>query len=377
MKMKTNNFFKRLLALCLTLLILLPTNTYAWTTDDLTSTTWPYLIGWTGGKAADYGKFFSLKDSEGRLYSRETMSFGVGPLVRVAIPEGGSATFSPASFYSDYAGKNMISSTTFTCQEILPADHSSPVLYTATAADGREYPFYIIAEPAQNNSKNTDEEVNEIIDYLVEPLTNLFRAYSAKLEAMYQARNSGSLAVGDYQPVQFNMLYQTARAIGLATASSAENYPDGGVVLFEYHDWNSADAEDVMRKVLEYDAYNTRVGGDLRRYSKAYYQALVEVAAPYYLDFVENNRITEPAIDRYAVGDSVGVVDTASKTVTIRFPQGTDLTNLPAPTIELSDWLKVSQVAGSLKSGKVVYNITPWEKTVGIVYDGVSTIDEC
>ena len=376
MKMKTNNFFKRLLALCLTLLILLPTNTYAWTTDDLTSTTWPYLIGWTGGKAADYGKFFSLKDSEGRLYSRETMSFGVGPLVRVAIPEGGSATFSPASFYSDYAGKNMISSTTFTCQEILPADHSSPVLYTATAADGREYPFYIIAEPAQNNSKNTDEEVNEIIDYLVEPLTNLFRAYSAKLEAMYQARSSGSLAVGDYQPVQFNMLYQTARAIGLATASSAENYPDGGVVLFEYHDWNSADAEDVMRKVLEYDAYNTRVGGDLRRYSKAYYQALVEVAAPYYLDFVENNRITEPAIDRYAVGDSVGVVDTASKTVTIRFPQGTDLTNLPAPTIELSDWLKVSQVAGSLKSGKVVYNITPWEKTVGIVYDGVSTIDE-
>ena len=376
MKMKTNNFFKRLLALCLTLLILLPTNTYAWTTDDLTSTTWPYLIGWTGGKAADYGEFFSLKDSEGRLYSRETMSFGVGPLVRVAIPEGGSATFSPASFYSDYAGKNMISSTTFTCQEILPADHSSPVLYTAIAADGREYPFYIIAEPAQNNSKNTDEEVNEIIDYLVEPLTNLFRAYSAKLEAMYQARNSGSLAVGDYQPVQFNMLYQTARAIGLATASSAENYPDGGVVLFEYHDWNSADAEDVMRKVLEYDAYNTRVGGDLRRYSKAYYQALVEVAAPYYLDFVENNRITEPAIDRYAVGDSVGVVDTASKTVTIRFPQGTDLTNLPAPTIELSDWLKVSQVAGSLKSGKVVYNITPWEKTVGIVYDGVSTIDE-
>lgn len=376
MKMETNNFFKRLLALCLTLLILLPTNTYAWTTDDLTSTTWPYLVGWTGGKAADYGKFFSLKDTEGRLYSRETMSFGVGPLVRVTIPEGGSATFSPASFYSDYAGKNVISSTTFTCQESLPADHSSPVLYTATAANGREYPFFIIAEPARNNSKNTDEEVNEIIDYLVEPLTNLFRAYSAKLEAMYQARSSGSLAVGDYQPVQFNMLYQTARAIGHATASSAENYPDGGVVLFEYHDWNSADAEDAMRKVLEYDAYNTRVGGDLRRYSKAYYQALVEVAAPYYLDFVENNRITEPAIDRYAVGDSVGVVDTASKTVTIRFPQGTDLTNLPAPTIELSDWLKISQVAGSLKSGRVVYNITPWEKTVGIVYDGVSTNDE-
>lgn len=352
MKMKTNKLFKHLLALCLTLLILLPTNTYAWTTDDLTSTTWPYLVGWTGGKATDYGKFFSLKDTEGRLYSRETMSFGVGPLVRVAIPEGGSATFSPASFYSDYEGKTVISSTTFTCRESLPADHSSPVLYTATAADGREYPFYIIAEPAQNNSKNTDEEVNEIIDYLVEPLTNLFRAYSAKLEAMYQARNSGSLAVGDYQPVQFNMLYQTVRSIGFSVAKSAENYPDGGMVLFEYYDWNSADAEDVMRKVLEYDAYNTYTGGALRRYSKAYYHALVEVAAPHYLDFIENNRITEPAIDRYTVGDSVGVVDTASKTVTIRFPQGTDLDKLPAPTIELSDWLKISQVAGSLQNKK-------------------------
>lgn len=376
MKMKTNKLFKHLLALCLTLLILLPTNTYAWTTDDLTSTTWPYLVGWTGGKATDYGKFFSLKDTEGRLYSRETMSFGVGPLVRVAIPERGSATFSPASFYSDYEGKTVISSTTFTCRESLPADHSSPVLYTATAADGREYPFYIIAEPAQNNSKNTDEEVNEIIDYLVEPLTNLFRAYSAKLEAMYQARNSGSLAVGDYQPVQFNMLYQTVRSIGFSVAKSAENYPDGGMVLFEYYDWNSADAEDVMRKVLEYDAYNTYTGGALRRYSKTYYQALVEVAAPYYLDFIENNRITEPAIDRYAVGDSVGVVDTASKTVTIRFPQGTDLNKLPTPTIELSDWLKVSQVAGSLQNKKVVYNLIPWEKTVGIVYDGVSTKEE-
>lgn len=273
MKMGTNKLFKHLLALCLTLLILLPTNTYAWTTDDLTSTTWPYLVGWTGGKATDYGEFFSLKDTEGRLYPRETMSIGAMPLVRVAIPEGGSATFSPASFYSDYAGKNVISSTTFTCQESLPADHSSPVLYTATASDGREYPFFIIAEPARNNSKNTDEEVNEIIDYLVEPLTNLFRAYSAKLEAMYQARNSGSLAVGDYQPVQFNMLYQTARSLGFATATSAENYPDGGVVLLEYHDWNSADAEDVMRKVLEYDAYKSAVGRQLRRYSKAYYAA--------------------------------------------------------------------------------------------------------
>lgn len=105
MKMGTHKLFKHLLALCLTLLILLPTNTYAWTTDDLTSTTWPYLIGWTGGKAADYGEFFSLKDTEGRFYSREAKSFGVGPLVRVAIPEGGSSTFSPASFYSDYAGK--------------------------------------------------------------------------------------------------------------------------------------------------------------------------------------------------------------------------------------------------------------------------------
>ena len=361
MKMGTNKLFKHLLALCLTLLILLPTNTYAWTTDDLTSTTWPYLVGWTGGKATDYGKFFSLKDTEGRLYSRETMSFGVGPLVRVAIPEGGSATFSPASFYSDYEGKTVISSTTFTCRESLPADHSSPVLYTATAADGREYPFYIIAEPAQNNSKNTDEEVNEIIDYLVEPLTNLFRAYSTKLEAMYQARSSG---------------YQAARSIGFSVAKSAENYPNGGMVLFEYYDWNSADAEDVMRKVLEYDAYNTYTGGALRRYSKTYYQALVEVAAPHYLDFIENNRITEPAIDRYAVGDSVGVVDTASKTVTIRFPQGTDLDKLPAPTIELSDWLKISQVAGSLQNKKVVYNLIPWEKTAGIVYDGVSTKEE-
>lgn len=246
--------WKSLLALCLALLMLFPTSAYAWNTDDLTSTTWPHLIGWTGGREADYGSFFSLRDSGGKLYAREALTFGVNPLVCVAIPEGGSAVFSPATFYSDYEGKTAITGTTFTCSQSLPADHSSPVMYTATASDGREYPFFIIALPARNSVKNTDAEVDEIIDYLVKPLTNILKEYNAKLEAMYQSRVSGSLSVGDYQPAQFNMLYQTVRSISQVTATSAENYPDGGMILSEYHDWSSADAEEVMRQVLEYDA---------------------------------------------------------------------------------------------------------------------------
>lgn len=154
----------------------------------------------------------------------------------MAIPEGGSAVFSPVSFYGDYEGKTAITGTTFTCSQSLPADHSSPVMYTATASDGREYPFFIIAEPERGKTKNTDAEVAEIIDYLVKPLTSILKEYNAKLEAMYQSRTSGSLAVGDYQPVQFNMLYQTARSISHLTATTAENYPEGGMELFTYYD---------------------------------------------------------------------------------------------------------------------------------------------
>lgn len=129
-----------------------------------------------------------------------------------------------------------------------------------------------------------------------------------------------------------------------------------------------------MRKVLEFDG--ARIGSDMRYYSKTYYQALLEVAAPCYLDFVEDHRITEPVIDSYAVGDSVGLIDRENRTVTIRFPEGTDLSALPSPTIEMSDWLKLAQVGGSLKNGKVTYNLIPWEKTAGIVYDGKTELSE-
>ena len=107
MKAKANT--KRLLCAILAALMALtlaPCGALAWSNDDLTSTTWPYLVGWTGGGDGSYGKVQSVLSEDGTLYSAN-LSYGPGTMDIMPIlnaPEGASSVFTPAEFYFSQAG---------------------------------------------------------------------------------------------------------------------------------------------------------------------------------------------------------------------------------------------------------------------------------
>ncbi len=124
-------------------LTLAPCGALAWSNDDLTSTTWPYLVGWTGGGDGSYGKVRSVLSEDGTLYSAN-LSYGPGTMDIMPIlnaPEGASSVFTPAEFYFSQAGSPTKPST-ITPMEAMPADHSTPVKYfvRATAEAGRIRP---------------------------------------------------------------------------------------------------------------------------------------------------------------------------------------------------------------------------------------------
>ncbi|NLB09448.1 MAG: hypothetical protein GX832_07265 [Clostridiales bacterium] len=367
--MKKNSLLKRILATVLTAVIalsLLPTAALAWDNDDLTSTTWPYLVGWTGGSASPYGNVLSVRDAAGTLYSTTAMGGGVLDIMPILnVPSGGSTTFAPESFYTDRAGTRRQPST-FTALESLPADHSRPVKYYVRATDGRGYPMFIMAQEDRGGRQNTEDEKAAIIDYVLDPLLNMLQQYNIKMEALYQARKTGSLAVGDYHPVHANLLYYLGKKMLSFNFGSLLD-DDTSVTLFTDFDCFDAAAPTELRSLLEQFARR----GAIRYFSRDYYEALLETVAPFYLDYVEQNRIAKPVIDSYAVGSSKGIVDAASKTITIRFPAGTDLGRLPAPVIGTTGWLTVKLTAGSFENKKLLYTVTPYEESTGIKYDGV------
>ena len=96
----------------------------------------------------------------------------------------------------------------------MPADHSTPVKYFVRAADGRGYPMFIMTQSDRAGRKNTAEEDAAIIDYVTKPLLNMLRQYHAKMEDLYQARQTKTLKVGDYHPALSNLLYYIGRLRG-------------------------------------------------------------------------------------------------------------------------------------------------------------------
>lgn len=375
MKAKANT--KRLLCAILAALMALtlaPCGALAWSNDDLTSTTWPYLVGWTGGGDGSYGKVRSVLSEDGTLYSAN-LSYGPGTMDIMPIlnaPEGASSVFTPAEFYFSQAGSPTKPST-ITPMEAMPADHSTPVKYFVRAADGRGYPMFIMTQSDRGGRKNTAEEDAAIIDYVTKPLLNMLRQYHAKMEDLYQARQTKTLKVGDYHPVLSNLLYYIGR-YPLAFQFGSLIDLNTSVNLFTDFDCNGENAEAELRALLE--KFSAMSGSSIHYYSLDYYKATLEVVAPFYLDFVEQTRIQDPVIESFSIGDSKGVIDRANRTVTIRFPEGTDLSALPQPQITTASGLLVSRTAGSLENGKLLYTVTPWEESTGVKYNGVLDPDE-
>jgi hypothetical protein len=186
--------------------------------------------------------------------------------------------------------------------------------------------------------------------------------------AMDRARG-GDLRIGDYHPVHYNMLQSVAEHLGNVICT--------GRIFDKSPDWTGADDVQLLLDGIDsrFRVYDDFMA--LPSYARPETaEALIRAARPYYLEYVENNRISEPDITKFSVGDTQGVIDADAGIVTLAFPEGTDLATLPAPVIETNGWTKAEYVAGSYEDGTVIYKVYPYEESTGIAYDGVDTAEE-
>lgn len=94
--------------------------------------------------------------------------------------------------------------------------------------------------------------------------------------------------------------------------------------------------------------YQSEIENDLKRTDQTTYRAetlkkLLDAAVPYYLNYVEEHRITNPDIVSFSIGDSKGVVNKENKTVTIRMPEDTDWNSIKEPVVETEKWIQTER----------------------------------
>ena len=93
---------------------------------------------------------------------------------------------------------------------------------------------------------------------------------------------------------------------------------------------------------------------------------------PFYLNYALNTRIADPVITKVSIGDSVGEIDAARRTVTVNLPANTDYSKLGTPEVIAADGCKVRNTAGSIAQKTLAYQVTPYDKAYGSEYTSLS-----
>lgn len=95
------------------------------------------------------------------------------------------------------------------------------------------------------------------------------------------------------------------------------------------------------------------------------------VMARKYLTLAEENRIAEPQMNSFSLGEYPGYIDQKAGTVTVYLPEGNsvDLTSVQ-PEITTNAETRWKLKSGSLAENNAVYNVAAYDRTSTITYDG-------
>lgn len=307
---------------------------------------WPALSNSTS--TYQYGSFNTIQTMDGKKYEIGTNNKGVGKGTKIVeFPEEtDNFLIEPEKYIIN--SKNEVNVTSKSKR----IDLSVPQLFEVWAEDGRHYSFFMIG---QSNKSFTDEDKENRLA-LAEQLASDGQRWWKKINEIEKVYDQKKVEVGSYHPVHMGLLYEIGRGMW-GMAAGVQSYRDKGLSATE------AD-------------YRTEIEEKLKKTDSTTYRAeslkkLLDVAVPYYLNYVEEHRIANPDILSFSIGDSKGVVDKENKTVTIRMPESTNWNNIAEADIQTEDGIKTNLSMGSLKLGEAIYVLTPWEETTGVTYDGV------
>lgn len=312
--------------------------------------------------------------------------------VQLTLPEGtGDFNLTP-SYYTATAGAPGWADTEIRFEDSTRRYRIEPVV--KGAADYSQTQFWRFYDAKSDrsfvlpvitmveNPSETENTVDKLEAYTarVEKLISTMKQFDEIFDALVDSQNSASVQYGGRHPSDVNLacivanMIQTGFDIRIA-------WPDTHSYWVEGAGWATATAEDIIKHWTTYKAPDTgdkpacNPGDKISQQRLKKLDMLLDVIAPYYLNYLENHRIVEPIITYYEVDGSRGLIDTENKTVTLRMPEDTDWNSLPEPTIITNGECQVNLYAGSLggKSGVAHYMVTPGDRATGTWYNGSDT----
>ena len=317
-------------------------------------------------------------------------SFGTvnNAYVQLTLPEGTTNfNLSPAYFTSTTGAPNWTDTgkrfeeTTFRYRvEPLTegtADYSQTQFwrfYDAKSDRSVVLPVITIVENTAEEEKTVDKL--EAYTARAEKLVSTMKRFDEVFDALVDAQNAASVQYGGRHPSDVNLACIVANMIQIAFDIQI-SWPDTHSYWVEGTGWSTATAADIIKHWTTYKMSGTNKpacnsGDKISQYQVKQLDMLLDVVAPYYLNYLENHRIVEPTVTYYAVGGSRGLIDTASRTITLRLPKAA-WKNLPAPTVETNDECQFTQNIGSLSDGQAIATVTPGDRATGTYYNGSDT----
>lgn len=359
MKKTTHNFEKtlrRALAMALALVMTLSLTVQAFAAVG----TWPATGTASGDRyLQNSGTFYNGSAVMAPLYA----NFG-GFINVYGVPKGSDASSYVMTPTSIDFGDNKSSKNNTADLELNKAyDFSKPICYNLTAADGRTFPVYTFAAEATSKETWTEADTQELLG-MAELFADTYHQLYLVIDKIIAAKTN----IGAYHPANADMLGTLGYWLGMDTAFYDDDTVGmGGNRLFDSYEakWRAGGEEAVqfMREYLQ--KYIAKKG--YSQVSPAALRIIYEQIVPEYLSYVEQNRIKEPVIDRVTIGGSVGSINTETRTVTVKLPEGADRSQLTVQ-VEVGTGLTANQVAGSVTDGILAYQVTPYDPAYGTKY---------
>lgn len=323
----------------------------------------------------DYLDAGTLYGSNGNPIASKTLSIG-GFVKLYVLPQGSAEaayTMTPASIkFNDLPAQRGNKADLKLNQAY---NFSNPVQYNITATDSRIAPVFALAvEGTGGWSGWTEQDKTDLLG-----MSELFADTFHEICLTINKIKSAETAVGSYHPANADMLYALGYWLGMGTAFfDDETAGQGGNLLFKsYEDkWQAGgnDAVEFMRTYLEKYLKLQQEGSSGSPYymKPSALETIYKKIVPFYLNYALNTRIADPVITKVTIDGSVGEIDAANRTVTVRLPAGTNLAAVGEPVIAVADSCKVRNTAGTVSQKRLAYQVTPYDEAYGTEYTSLS-----
>lgn len=254
-------------------------------------------------------------------------------------------------------------------------DFSKPISYNITSDGGKTAPVFALAvEGTGGWSGWTDQDKEDLLG-MSALFANTFHEICLTMNKIKSVEEN----IGSYHPANADMLYALGYWLGMNTAifTNEASGANGNRLFDSFEDtWQAGGEEAVefMRTYLQTYLDRQQTGDSASPYymKPSALKTIYEKIVPFYLNYALNTRIPEPAITRVSIGGSVGEIDAANRTVTVKLPEGTDLSSLGTPEVIAADGCRARNTAGSVEQKVLAYQVTPYDKAYGTSYTALS-----